>query len=112
MDVINKVWGKEIVIVNCDKYCCKILALDCGYVSSTHCHKVKQETFYCLSGELVLWVDGNNCNMCIGSEPVTIYPNQYHWFSSVSGAEVLEISTTHSDEDVYRIEHSRAVSKE
>lgn len=109
MDVINKVWGKEIIIINCDKYCGKILVLDGGYVSSIHCHKVKQETFYCLSGELELCVEGSNYYLRAGDEPVTIYQNQYHWFSSKYGAEVLEISTTHSDDDVYRREHSHAI---
>ena len=109
MDIVNKVWGKEVIIVNCDKYCGKILVLDGGYVSSTHCHKVKQETFYCLSGEIELWVEGSNYCLRAGDEPVTIYRSQYHWFSSVGRAEVLEISTSHSDGDVYRLESSRAI---
>ena len=43
---VKKVWGKELWIVNCDKYCGKLLYLDKGATSSYHYHKEKQETFY------------------------------------------------------------------
>jgi len=102
MKIVNKDWGKEFWIVNCDKYCGKILVLEGGYISSYHCHEIKQETFYCLKGSLVLKLKGKEMLMVAGGEPVTIFPKQFHSFRSAKGAEILEISTEHSDDDVIR----------
>lgn len=109
MDVVEKFWGKEVVIVNCDEYCGKILVLNGGYSSSYHCHEIKQETFYCLRGSLNLVVDGVTYVLDSNSEPITIYPGNYHCFSSDCGADILEISTKHSDSDVYREKESYAL---
>ena len=52
MKEVKKVWGKEVWIANCPKYCGKLLYLDEGAVSSMHYHREKQETFYALSGQV------------------------------------------------------------
>ena len=44
--------------------------------------------------------------MNVRSEPVTIFPNQYHSFRSDVGATVVEFSTKHDDSDVYRLVES------
>lgn len=102
MKIVDKDWGREIWIVNCDKYCGKILELDGGYISSYHCHKIKQETFYCLEGIFILKLEGEEAPMIVGGEPVTIFPGQYHSFRSAVGAKILEISTEHREDDVVR----------
>ena len=106
MKTIEKGWGREFWIINCDKYCGKILELNGGYSSSYHYHTLKQETFYCLEGELILNLEGTDIPMSGGDEPVTVYPAQLHSFRSVVGAKVLEVSTEHSDEDVVRQDRS------
>lgn len=102
MKVVDKKWGNEIWIVNCDKYCGKILELRGGYCSSYHCHNIKQETFYCLEGSLILRLENEEILMVAGGDPITIFPGQFHSFRSVDGAEILEVSTKHSDDDVVR----------
>ena len=102
MKIVEKAWGREVWIVNCDKYCGKILELNGGFTSSYHYHKIKQETFYCLEGELILDLEGREILMLAGDEPVTIFPRQLHSFRSNSGARILEVSTKHDDSDVVR----------
>ena len=102
MKIVDKYWGKETWLVNCDKYCGKILELKPGYISSYHHHKFKQETFYCLEGNFTLTLDGNKIQVNKGMEPITIMPGQYHSFGAQTPAKILEVSTTHNDSDVYR----------
>jgi len=55
---VEKKWGKEIIIVNNDKYCGKILCLKKDKKFSMHYHMIKDETWYVSSGELILkWID-------------------------------------------------------
>ena len=104
---VKKVWGKEQWLVNCDKYCGKILYLDKGATSSYHYHREKQETFFVLMGELKLTIDGVELKLDRASGPVTIMPKQIHKFFGVTEATILEISTHHDDNDVVRLEKSK-----
>jgi len=104
---VEKVWGKEVWLVNCDKYCGKLLYLDKGAVSSMHYHKVKQETFYALGGQVGLHIAGKDYMLNPYSRPKTIYPKQKHQFIGLSdNIIILEISTHHSDNDVVRLSAS------
>ncbi len=111
---VKKVWGKELWIVNCDKYCGKFLYLDKGATSSYHYHKEKQETFFILRGQIILTIENGSVQLNPLSEPVTIMPNQKHKFFGITDATILEVSTQHDDKDVYRLEESKSgvVSKE
>jgi len=103
MKEVPKVWGYEKIIINCNKYCGKLLYVDKNAVSSEHYHKRKQETFYCLQGHVELLVEGKHYFLEPYSEPVTIMPKQVHCFKGVDNKSILmEVSTTHSDEDVFR----------
>ena len=105
---VTKVWGKEEWLVNCDKYCCKRLYLDKGAMSSLHYHPKKQETFVGLSGQAGLSIDGEDYMLNLASRPKTIYPGQKHQFIGLSeDIVILEISTTHSEEDVVRLSNSQ-----
>lgn len=109
---VDKVWGKEEWLVNCDKYCCKRLYLDKGAVSSLHYHPQKQETFIALSGQTGLHIDGKDYMLNPYSRPKTIYPEQKHQFIGLSeDIVILEVSTYHSDEDVVRLSESRRVEQ-
>lgn len=110
---VKKVWGKEKILVNNDKYCGKLLYLDKGAVSSMHYHEVKQETFYALSGQTGLHIDGKDYMLNPASRPKTIYPEQEHQFIGLSeGITILEISTHHSEEDIIRLTQSQPADKE
>lgn len=97
-----KVWGQELIVANNDKYAGKILVIEKGGISSLHRHLVKDEVFYCLSGRVRLEHDGKVFELSPGSEPVRIYPEQWHRFEGLEESRVMEVSTTHSDDDVER----------
>jgi len=109
---VQKVWGWEEWLVNCSKYCCKRLYLDKGAVSSLHRHSKKQETFFALSGQTGLHIDGKDYMLNPDSRPKTVYPKQEHQFTGLSeGIVILEISTRHDEEDVIRISESQPSPK-
>ena len=110
---VRKVWGSEEWLVNNDLYCSKYLNLAKGYQCSLHYHKIKDETFYVLDGTIELELREND-------RPVTmilhrgdqhrLYPHTIHRFRAVTTiAKILEVSTTHFDEDSYRLEVSGEV---
>lgn len=107
MKEVNKTWGRELIIVNCDKYCGKLLYLDKGAESSYHQHINKQETFFCLEGQVALTTGGRNHTMKPFSKPKTIMPQQLHSFRGITSAVIIEFSTLHDDSDVYRITESK-----
>ena len=49
---VAKLWGAEKWLVNNEIYCAKELILVNGYQCSLHYHKIKDETFYILEGEV------------------------------------------------------------
>jgi len=107
--LVKKNWGTEEIIVNNDKYCAKIMTLVPESRLSLQWHRDKQETFFILSGELHLdrfEKDGTKVtDILIKGESVTILPCQAHSFYNPNCLNVvfLEVSTTHKDEDTYRV---------
>ena len=63
-------------------------------------HKVKEETFQLLYGDLEVVVDGEEREMKPG-DIQTVLRGQMHSFSSRTGAVFEEISTTHVKNDSY-----------
>ena len=57
MKTVIKDWGVEYWIVN-ETYCGKKLKLFQGMQCSLHHHKIKDETFYVVSGEVAFELDG------------------------------------------------------
>ena len=51
---VSKGWGFEKWIVNCEKYCGKLLYFVKGKKCSWHYHKIKDEVFYIQSGKILL----------------------------------------------------------
>jgi len=107
MKEVKKVWGKEVWIANCPKYCGKLLYLDEGAVSSMHYHREKQETFFALSGQVGLHIEGRDYMLNPYSRPKTIYPTQRHQFIGLSDAVIIEVSTEHREDDVVRLSESQ-----
>lgn len=110
--VVDKSWGLEQWIVNNDKYCMKLLVCLRDKWSSNgkyHLHPVKDETFYVMRGALRIDIDFKSkpaesfylfeqCSMRIPD-------NTGHRFVALSDvAIVIEVSTTHRDEDSIRYE--------
>lgn len=105
---VKKDWGRELVIVNCPKYCGKLLYLDRGAESSCHKHMVKQETFFCLEGTAGLTIEGKVYMLTPFTRPKTILPGRLHSFTGVTDAVILEVGTHHDDRDVIRLTESKA----
>lgn len=109
-DVHPKGWGHELWIRNCNLYCGKILVFLPKKKFSWHYHKVKDETFFVLEGELLLrfgYEDDLANSSCIELRPGAVFhvpPLLRHQLESITAAKVMEISTEHFEEDSIRIE--------
>lgn len=103
MKIVPKTWGFEAWIVNGPMYCCKLLWVRRDRYCSVHHHLVKDETFFILGG--LIWIDGEpGVNMVLPQGSlVRISPGERHRFTAKSGdAVILEVSTTHADDDSVR----------
>ena len=107
--VVDKVWGRELWIVNNDKYCGKILELRAGFRCSYHYHKEKEETFYVLDGKILMEVDREKRVMGPGKIQ-HIKPYQKHRFTGLENSRIIEFSTHHEDSDSYRDTKSEKVN--
>lgn len=106
ISVSPKEWGYEIWHVNTPGYCCKTLVLYPGYSCSRHYHRVKDETFIVIDGEIELYLDGHERVLKRGMA-VRILPHQVHSFSCRGRiSAMLEVSTNHREDDSYRIDVS------
>ena len=88
-----------ITIVNRD-YCKKLMILLPGQKHPEQYHKLKEETFHVLYGDI--WADLNGeIRTCKAGDVLTVERGMKHSFGSEAGAIVEEISSTHLAEDSY-----------
>jgi len=99
---VNKSWGHEKWLVNNDLYCGKILFIKKDHRCSIHYHKLKDETFYVLSGKIKLELFSETITMNEG-DSYRLIPNTVHRFTGLEESNLLEISTHHEDSDSYRV---------
>jgi len=102
---VKKEWGHEEWIVNNDKYCGKKLVFKEGYHFSMHYHKIKDETFYVLSGTMYLEMEYEGIketHLVHPGDIIHILPNMLHRLTALTDASIIEFSTHHMDEDSYR----------
>lgn len=111
---VAKLWGLEEWLVNNENYCAKFLWITPGFQCSLHYHPTKCETFVALDGLVKVeyhWLGQKYEAILTGRnrDTLTLPPNTPHRFWSMGGPGglILEISTTHSDTDVVRLEPSR-----
>ena len=110
--VVNKSWGNEIRIVSNENnnYSGKLLNLNQNESTSTHFHSNKHKTFYVLNGTLHIEIiepeSAELMRYAVDSEETfEIEQNVAHrLYAQDSGVTVIEISTYHDDEDVYRVQ--------
>ena len=108
IEIVPKGWGKEIIFVNNDEYCGKILCFDKGKKFSMHYHLKKKETWYVSKGAFILiWVDTSNGTtyteyLKVG-DVITNERGEPHQLIATEDAEVFEVSTKHYDDDSFRI---------
>ena len=110
--VVPKLWGREEWIVNNEKYCGKKLIFNQGFSCSLHFHKIKEESFYILSGKVFLELVDSNKRFNRVMNPRDIHHIKigvWHRLTALTDAEVMEFSTHHQDDDSYRVENARQV---
>ena len=104
--IVNKDWGNEVWIVNAERadYCGKVLFVRNVWSSrgKYHYHAKKDETFYVLSGVLLLDIYGDKRYRLTATNSFRIKPNIPHRFRAESAScSFIEFSTFHSDGDSY-----------
>jgi N-acetylneuraminate synthase len=91
-------FGAVIINLLNREYCKKLIVVLPGQHHPGHYHKVKEETFQVLHGELDLVLDGRVRHLYPGDMQV-IERGQTHEFRSEGGCIIEEISTTHIPKD-------------
>ena len=91
-------FGAVIISLLNREYCKKLIVVLPGQHHPGHFHKVKEETFHVLYGELDLFLDGNVRHLSAGDMQL-IERGQLHEFRSESGCIIEEVSTTHIPKD-------------
>jgi len=106
---VPKGWGFEKWIVNCEKYCGKLLYFAKGKRCSWHYHKIKDEVFYIQSGKLLVKFSDHdnleNANEIIleRGDNFHVYTGMRHQMVALEDTELFEFSTQHFDSDSHRI---------
>ncbi len=92
--------GAIIINIINREYCKKLLIVLPGQKHPTHAHKVKEETFQLLYGDLTVEKEGVVTYMKPG-DMQTVLRGEKHNFTSVNGAIFEEVSTTAMKSDSY-----------
>jgi quercetin dioxygenase-like cupin family protein len=95
-------YGAVIINVINREYCKKVLVQLPGQKHPAHFHKLKEETFQVLHGELRIVVDGRERVLHPG-DTCLVLPGVWHSFWTPTGCVIEEVSTTHFNNDsVYK----------
>lgn len=87
------------------EYCKKVIAVFPGQTNPEHLHKVKEETFICIFGDLKVSLGGET-HLLKEGDILTVPTGVPHGFTSASGAVFEEISSTHQGSDSYYTDKS------
>ena len=106
--VVPKGWGHEVIFVNNDKYCGKILHFKAGAKFSMHYHLIKKESWYVSSGKFLFkYINTKNADILEVSlevgDTVTNEIGEPHQIICLEEGDIFEVSTTHFDSDSYRV---------
>ena len=105
---VEKGWGHEVIIVNNDMYCGKILHFNRGAKFSMHFHINKKETWYVNSGSFLFrWINTVNADVIEESlnpgDTITNEIGEPHQILCLEEGDIFEVSTHHQDSDSYRV---------
>jgi mannose-6-phosphate isomerase-like protein (cupin superfamily) len=109
MTLEQRKWGSAIIIENNELYCGKILKIKKGYRMSLQYHKLKDETLYVLTGQILVEYEKEFTHKIYKEtlhpgEKVRIKPLRIHRVTGLTDADIMEISTHSEDSDSYHIE--------
>lgn len=106
--LVKKGWGSEFIWVTNDKYCSKFLNFETGGKFSMHFHREKVETWYIQSGKFEIETI-DTADASIHTKIVTngmIHHNDPlvpHRIICLEAGTIIEVSTSDSVEDNYRV---------
>jgi mannose-6-phosphate isomerase-like protein (cupin superfamily) len=113
MITVDKVWGREEWLENNAAYCVKLLRLNRAHRCSLHYHPVKDETFYVVSGRVLLEYgileERLQTRVLAAGDHHRLPRDTVHRFTGLVDSAFVEAGTTHSDDDVVRLTASEAV---
>ena len=107
-EIVKKGWGHEVIFVNNDLYCGKILHFHKGAKFSMHYHLKKKESWYVASGKFLFkYINTANADILelildVG-DTITNEIGEPHQIICLEEGDVFEVSTTHYDSDSYRV---------
>jgi sialic acid synthase SpsE/quercetin dioxygenase-like cupin family protein len=104
-------YGLTMLTVVNREYCKKLMILLAGQNHPEQYHKIKEETFHVLFGQVAINLDGME-RIANAGEVVTIERGVKHSFSSPAGAVIEEISSTHAGSDSYYVDPEIAKNKQ
>ena len=88
-----------ITVLNRD-YCKKVIVQLAGQWHPDHFHRIKEETFFVLHGDLTVKLDGRKHHLQPG-DSILVQPGVWHSFQTENGCIFEEISTTHLPNDSF-----------
>jgi len=106
---VPKGWGYEDWIANSELYCGKELFVKKGKKCSWHYHEKKDETFYVMTGKMLLYFSEDDdleksCEVVLTPGDAFHVPvGLRHQFVGLQDTRFFEISTQHFDEDSIRV---------
>jgi mannose-6-phosphate isomerase-like protein (cupin superfamily) len=100
--VVEKPWGREVIIAFEEEYAGKILEVKKGHRLSYQYHRKKKETMHVYKGRMKLVHEDGEILMKPG-DSITLHPGDRHRIEALTDLKVIEVSTSHLD-DVVRIE--------
>jgi len=103
--------GCTIINVINREYCKKLIVVLPGQKHPEQYHKIKEETFVVLYGDVRISLDGVE-SRCKSGDVVTVIRGTKHIFSSQTGAVIEEISSTHYKDDSYYTDESILQNKD
>jgi len=109
---VDRFYEYGATIINCvnREYCKKIIIIVPGQKHPEQYHKLKEETFSILYGDVQINLNGIE-KECKPGELVVVERGTKHSFSSKNGAVIEEISSTHYPEDSYYTDPEIAKNK-
>jgi len=93
-------FGTELIVINTDKYCAKILDVNPMHQSSCHLHPIKDETFIAIDFGISIKVGDEEIILGI-DESLNIPPQVSHTIINRTDRVVrlIEVSTKSNEED-------------
>ena len=103
---VEKPWGYELIFAKTAHYVGKILHVRKGESLSLQYHKEKEETLYCASGRVRLFVQqedhSRSLDFCSG-DAFHVPPGLIHKIEALEDTDIFEVSTIQLD-DVVRLD--------